>query len=151
MVPASTLMYGSIFCRVTRKPRASRREPMDAAASPLPSEDTTPPVTKMNLVVTSRLLSRCEPFFHDCALLGQGAGAAVQTKSPQPAERLADARTARDPHRQQVSAREPRAHRAPARQVPLHAPATARPRPKPSVEQGRFGDRAQQLVDRARA
>ena len=28
-------------------PRASSRQPMDAAAKPLPSEDTTPPVTKM--------------------------------------------------------------------------------------------------------
>src|SRR5262249_33676365 len=142
MVPASTLMYGSIFCRVTRKPRASRREPMDAAASPLPNEDTTPPVTKMNLVVTSRLLSRCEPFFHDCALLGQRAGAAVQTKSPQPAERLADARTAWDPQREQVSAREPRAHRPPAREVPLHAPATTCARPKPGAEQRRLRHRA---------
>src|ERR1017187_9359699 len=28
-------------------PRASSRQPMEAAARPLPSEDTTPPVTKM--------------------------------------------------------------------------------------------------------
>src|ERR1700678_4318556 len=28
-------------------PRASSRQPMEAAESPLPSEDTTPPVTKM--------------------------------------------------------------------------------------------------------
>src|SRR6266478_4916789 len=28
---------------------------MDAAANPLPKDDTTPPVTKMNFVVTSRL------------------------------------------------------------------------------------------------
>src|SRR5580704_10155658 len=30
-------------------PRDSSRQPMDAAASPLPSEDTTPPVTKIYL------------------------------------------------------------------------------------------------------
>src|SRR3990167_7460310 len=48
IVPASTLMYGSIFWSVTRKPRASRSDPIDAAARPLPSDDTTPPVTKMN-------------------------------------------------------------------------------------------------------
>src|SRR5208282_3085178 len=30
-----------------RRPRDSRREPMEAAARPLPSEETTPPVTKM--------------------------------------------------------------------------------------------------------
>src|SRR5262245_23228642 len=47
MVPASTLMYGSIFCRVTRKPRASSSAPIEAAARPLPSDDTTPPVTRM--------------------------------------------------------------------------------------------------------
>src|SRR5262245_31198627 len=47
-------MYGSIFCSVTRKPRASNSDPIEAAASPLPKDDTTPPVTKMNFVVTSR-------------------------------------------------------------------------------------------------
>src|ERR1700733_8139008 len=34
--------------RLTLMPRASRRQPIEAAASPLPSEDTTPPVTKMD-------------------------------------------------------------------------------------------------------
>src|SRR6185437_12160647 len=47
MVPGSTFRYGSNFIRLTLIPRASSRQPMDAAASPLPSEDTTPPVTKM--------------------------------------------------------------------------------------------------------
>src|SRR5207253_3649500 len=47
MVPASTLMYGSIFCSVTRKPRDSSSAPIEAAARPLPRDDTTPPVTKM--------------------------------------------------------------------------------------------------------
>src|SRR6476646_10757367 len=47
MVPGSTLMYGSNFCSATLYPWSSRRRPMDAAASPFPSEDTTPPVTKM--------------------------------------------------------------------------------------------------------
>src|SRR5882757_809989 len=32
---------------LTLIPRASSRQPMEAAARPLPSEDTTPPVTKM--------------------------------------------------------------------------------------------------------
>src|SRR3954454_17796096 len=35
---------------VTRYPCPSSRQPTDAAARPLPSEDTTPPVTKMYLV-----------------------------------------------------------------------------------------------------
>src|SRR5437667_9589656 len=47
MVPGSTLRYGSNFIRLTLMPRLSSRHPMEAAASPLPSEDTTPPVTKM--------------------------------------------------------------------------------------------------------
>src|SRR6185295_13989762 len=104
-------------CSVTRKPRASSKDPIDAAASPLPSEDTTPPVTKMNLVVTSRLLSRCEPFFHEFPLLGQRA---------RPAER------------EQVAAGQPRPHRAPVGQVPLDPPARPRPAPEPGRERGRL-------------
>src|SRR5580704_13682379 len=47
MVPGSTFRYGSHFWRVTRSPRLSRRQPIEAAATPLPSEETTPPVTKI--------------------------------------------------------------------------------------------------------
>src|SRR5713101_6839886 len=47
MVPGSTLRYGSHFCRVTLKPRLSRRQPIEEAATPFPSEETTPPVTKI--------------------------------------------------------------------------------------------------------
>jgi hypothetical protein len=46
-VPGSTFRYGSHFCRVTLKPRLSRRQPIEEAATPFPSEDTTPPVTKI--------------------------------------------------------------------------------------------------------
>jgi hypothetical protein len=35
---------------VTVSPRLSRRAPIDAAAKPLPKEERTPPVIKMNLV-----------------------------------------------------------------------------------------------------
>src|SRR5580698_9086237 len=49
MVPGSTFRYGSNFIRLTRSPRLSNRQPSDAAASPLPRLDTTPPVTKMYL------------------------------------------------------------------------------------------------------
>jgi hypothetical protein len=35
---------------VILSPRASSSDPMDAAASPLPSDETTPPETKMNFV-----------------------------------------------------------------------------------------------------
>ena len=51
MVPGSTLRYGSNFWHVTFSPRLSSRQPMDAAAMPLPNEETTPPVTKMNLAM----------------------------------------------------------------------------------------------------
>src|ERR1700730_2277499 len=47
IVPGSTFRYGSHFWRVTRRPRFSSRQPIDAAATPLPREETTPPVTKI--------------------------------------------------------------------------------------------------------
>src|SRR5918998_4076883 len=50
IVPGSTLRYGSSFCMVTRRPRLESRAPSELAVSPLPSEDTTPPVTKTNFV-----------------------------------------------------------------------------------------------------
>src|SRR5215218_5470773 len=43
-------MYGSNFWRATLRPRETSRRPIDAAAIPLPSEETTPPVTKMKRV-----------------------------------------------------------------------------------------------------
>src|SRR5258708_39372444 len=49
MVPGSTLIYGSSLIKVTRKPRASSRAPIDEAARPLPKLETTPPVTKIYL------------------------------------------------------------------------------------------------------
>src|ERR1700710_1495545 len=51
MVPGSTLMYGSSFSMVTLRPRDSRIAAREAAAIPLPREDTTPPVTNTNLVI----------------------------------------------------------------------------------------------------
>src|ERR1700730_10985571 len=47
IVPGSTFRYGSHFWRVTRRPRLSSRQPIDAAATPLPREETTPPVTNI--------------------------------------------------------------------------------------------------------
>ena len=40
-------MYGSNFWRPTVKPRETSRRPIEAAAMPLPRDETTPPVTKM--------------------------------------------------------------------------------------------------------
>src|ERR1700712_5085830 len=58
MVPGSTLRYGSSLMRVTLRPRDSRIAAREAAAMPLPSEDTTPPVTKTNLVMSMGFLLR---------------------------------------------------------------------------------------------
>src|SRR5688572_25278013 len=43
-------MYGSSFMFATRRPRFSMSAPIDAARSPFPREDTTPPVTNTYLV-----------------------------------------------------------------------------------------------------
>ena len=44
-------MYGSNFWSRTRSPRCSSSMPIEAQVSPLPSELTTPPVTKMCLAI----------------------------------------------------------------------------------------------------
>src|SRR5256714_9536721 len=46
MVPGSTLRYGSGFCGEPLRWRPLRMFPIEAAVMPLPSEETTPPVTK---------------------------------------------------------------------------------------------------------
>src|SRR3954452_21821020 len=50
IVPGSTLRYGSSFCMVTRRPLPESNAPRELAVRPLPSDDTTPPVTKTNFV-----------------------------------------------------------------------------------------------------
>src|SRR4029077_5634488 len=45
IVPGSTLRYGSNFWSCTCSPRAFSRRPSEAATIPLPSAETTPPVT----------------------------------------------------------------------------------------------------------
>src|SRR2546423_7862915 len=62
IVPGSTLMYGSSLMHVTLRPRASRRQPMEEAASPLPRLETTPPVTKMYLGIAFPLACRLQFF-----------------------------------------------------------------------------------------
>src|SRR6185295_5587175 len=51
MVPGSTFIYGSSFIIWTLSPRASSKQPIELAASPLPRLETTPPVTNMYLVI----------------------------------------------------------------------------------------------------
>src|SRR5512143_1588272 len=58
MVPGSTLMYGSIFRRVTVRPLHSINAPMLAADNPFPREERTPPVMNMNLVLLYMTCSR---------------------------------------------------------------------------------------------
>src|SRR5580765_881745 len=104
MVPASTLMYGSIFCSVTRSPRDSRSEPIEAAASPLPREDTTPPVTKMNFALTLTppfdrdgcRIRMPEPHPQVLVLLTHGLHAAVEPPASEVPEIPPDRGTARD-------------------------------------------------------
>src|SRR3954469_8196740 len=43
-------MYGSSFMFATLRPRFSMSAPIDADTMPLPSDETTPPVTNTNLV-----------------------------------------------------------------------------------------------------
>src|SRR3979409_185002 len=43
-------MYGASFMFATLRPRFSISAPIDADTMPLPSDDTTPPVTNTNLV-----------------------------------------------------------------------------------------------------
>src|SRR6185437_12913156 len=58
IVPGSTLMYGSSLTIATLRPRASRIAPKEAAAMPLPKEDTTPPVTNTKRVINLKGVSR---------------------------------------------------------------------------------------------
>src|SRR3954465_9952288 len=56
MVPGSTLMYGSSLTSETLILRDSRIAASEAAAIPLPGEETTPPVTKTYFVMASLVL-----------------------------------------------------------------------------------------------
>src|SRR5713101_226155 len=97
-------MYGSIFWSVTLKPRASRSAPIDAAASPLPRDDTTPPVTKMYFVATSASLRR--PLSDEFDLHGAISQAPVQAAVAQLGEHLRHPGPPRDAERHDVVPRE---------------------------------------------
>jgi hypothetical protein len=56
--------------RVTLRPRDSKIAAREAEAIPLPREDTTPPVTKTNLVMSGRKLSFREVVKRDYRLGG---------------------------------------------------------------------------------
>src|SRR5215468_52261 len=58
-----------------RSPRASSRAPIEAEARPLPSDESTPPVTKMYLVARSAVIAPPLPSLAHAR--GAGAGEAV--------------------------------------------------------------------------
>src|SRR3989442_10215141 len=115
-------MYGSIFCSVMRKPRASRSDPIEAAARPLPNDDTTPPVTKMYFVATSA--SSRHPVSDLGDLHRAVRDASVQTPVPQLGEHPRDCRPARDPECHDLVAGE-RDERAVEPEVPVEDGACA--------------------------
>src|SRR5437660_3871495 len=86
MVPGSTFRYGSHFCRVTLKPRLSRRQPIEEAATPFPSEDTTPPVTKIyfGAIRAARVLTPGLSALHrsDVRIIMAGSRSSVKSNSP---------------------------------------------------------------------
>src|SRR5258707_15083506 len=85
MVPGSTLRYGSHFCRVTLKPRLSRRQPIEEAATPFPREDTTPQVTKIyfGAIRVARVLRPGLSALHrsDVRIIMAGTRNSVKSKS----------------------------------------------------------------------
>src|SRR3979409_1635587 len=60
MVPGWRLVWGARWGRVSLMPRDSRIAARDAEAIPLPREETTPPVTKINFVIPYSLRLACE-------------------------------------------------------------------------------------------
>src|SRR5258708_27913133 len=88
MVPGSTFRYGSHFCRVTLKPRLSRRQPMEEAATPFPSEETTPPVTKIyfGAILIARVPTPGLSALHrsDVRIIIVGTRNSVKSNSPLP-------------------------------------------------------------------
>src|ERR1044071_8976378 len=76
IVPGSTLRYGSNFCACTVSPRALSSRPSEAATMPLPSPETTPPVTKTYFVgraLTSDLPSERVELAQTARRLDQGS------------------------------------------------------------------------------
>src|SRR3954471_18257660 len=57
IVPGSMFRYGSNFCTWTLRPRAFSSRPSEAATMPLPSAETTPPVTNTYFVGRSLIAS----------------------------------------------------------------------------------------------
>src|SRR5687767_2939668 len=115
-------MYGSIFCRPTRNPRASSSAPMDADASPLPSEETTPPVTKMYFSAKSALPFLGTRQCSNIADLGLPVDeASVHTTVPQHLQHLAHLRAPGDAERDDIVAAQLGPHGPSLTHVPVDA------------------------------
>src|SRR5437763_6445255 len=112
IVPGSTFRYGSNFCSCTLRPRAFSRRPSDAATIPLPSAETTPPVTK------TYLGARALTGFEGSRASGQASGlVGCLDEVVQPGERVDREAAA---HREEGRVEDERHARAPlARRVEL--------------------------------
>src|SRR5438270_14079346 len=100
MGPASTLILGSTFRTGTREARDTRRAPSEAAAKPLASKETTPPVTKMNFGPKSSLpFPVLEPSSNVVDFALTIADFAVQSGIAQGAQHAGDVRSLRDAQR----------------------------------------------------
>src|SRR5947209_9900320 len=91
IVPGSTFRYGSNFWSWTRRPRALSSRPSEAATIPLPSADTTPPVTKTYFGARALTGFQGSRVGGRRSKLGRGLDEVVQ-----PAERLLRERAAED-------------------------------------------------------
>src|SRR5581483_2645831 len=94
-------MYGSSLTIAIFRPRASRIAPNEADAMPLPSEDTTPPVTNTKRVICLQgFPSQKEPGHEGRMNDGQASyhiAAAAATRVPSHPGRLPPADDARPP------------------------------------------------------
>src|SRR5438477_3218237 len=137
-------MYGSIFCSVTRKPRASSSEPMEADANPLPSDDTTPPVTKMYFAATSSLLPGSQPVSHILDFGVSVAGRALEPAVAKVVEHLGDGRPAAHPELHHVVSAQRGTHAPRAVHPPRDGRARGRLSPQPERSQLQIGPLAQE-------
>src|SRR5579859_4226314 len=87
IVPGSTFRYGSNFWSWTRRPRAFSRRPSEAATIPLPSAETTPPVT--NTYFGARALTgfQCSSDGGRTSLGGRGLNEVVEAPERKRRER----------------------------------------------------------------
>src|SRR3970282_1861623 len=107
-------MYGSSLSIVIRNPRASRSAPMEAAAIPLPREETTPPVTKMNLIGTSLsslFFGSAAPLDRQRPFLFPGRRCPVEPAVAEAIQEVPDPRAARRAQGEQVASGQERMHR----------------------------------------